>query len=147
MIRQSGNILDIAQAICTRSNRVLGFDHQYRVDLLMMGSCRTGQLVQKAVFFFRGCTTCRLQWPVHSCQGSILLTKIPAASWDAGKGLDKALQSMSYFVPLPSRSLAWHRRMHFSHGYLHDLLFKIGLRSDRLWHPRVPSFTRFRHCI
>ena len=35
-----GNILDIAQAICTRSNRVLGFVHQYCVHLLMKGFCR-----------------------------------------------------------------------------------------------------------
>ena len=35
---QSGNILDIAQAICTRSNRVLGFVHQYCVH--MKGFCR-----------------------------------------------------------------------------------------------------------
>ena len=36
----NGNILGIAQAICTRSNRVLGFVHQYRVHLLMKGFCR-----------------------------------------------------------------------------------------------------------
>ena len=66
MIRQSGNILDIAQAICTRSNRVLGFVHQYRVHLLMMGILSDGQLVQS--WPYRGCTTFRLQWPVHSCQ-------------------------------------------------------------------------------
>ena len=40
MIRQSGNILDIAQANCTRANRVLGIVHQYRVHLLMKDHCR-----------------------------------------------------------------------------------------------------------
>ena len=33
MLRQSGNILDIAKAICNRSNRVLGFVNQHRVTL------------------------------------------------------------------------------------------------------------------
>ena len=41
MLRQSGNILDIAKAICNRSNRVLGFVNLHRVHLLMKGLCRT----------------------------------------------------------------------------------------------------------
>ena len=40
MLRQSRNILDIAQAICARSKRILGFVSQYRVHLLMKGLCR-----------------------------------------------------------------------------------------------------------
>ena len=35
MLRQSGNILDTARAICSRSDHVLGFVSQDRVDLLM----------------------------------------------------------------------------------------------------------------
>ena len=38
---KSGNILDIAKAICSRSNRVQGFVSQHRVRLLMKGLCRT----------------------------------------------------------------------------------------------------------
>ena len=41
MIRQSGNILDIAHAICTRSSHILGFVIQHRVHSLMNGLCRT----------------------------------------------------------------------------------------------------------
>ena len=41
MLRQSGNILDIAKAICSRSNRVLGFVYHHRVHLLMQNLCRT----------------------------------------------------------------------------------------------------------
>ena len=41
MIRWSGIILDVAQASCTRSNRVLGSDHQHRVHLLMKCLCRS----------------------------------------------------------------------------------------------------------
>ena len=57
MIRRRGNILDIAQAICTRSNRVLGFVHQYRVHLLMKclcrsaNSCEVGLIVVHCVSF------------------------------------------------------------------------------------------------
>ena len=41
MLRQSGNILDIARATCSHSNRVLGFVSQPRVHLLVKGPCRT----------------------------------------------------------------------------------------------------------
>ena len=40
MLRLSGNILDIGKAICSRSNRVLGFVNLHRVHLLMKGLCR-----------------------------------------------------------------------------------------------------------
>ena len=39
-LRQRANVLDIAQAICGRSNRVLGFVIQHRVRLLVKGLCR-----------------------------------------------------------------------------------------------------------
>ena len=41
MLRQSGNILDKAKTICSRSNRVPGFVYQHRVHLLMQSLCRT----------------------------------------------------------------------------------------------------------
>ena len=85
MIRQSGNILDIAQAICTRSNRVLGFVHQYRVHLLMMGSCRTansckaGLIVGAPRVACNGlCTAARL----HSADEN------PCCLLGCGQGLD-----------------------------------------------------------
>ena len=40
MIRQSGNILDIASATCSRSNRALGFVSQHRIPSLVKGLCR-----------------------------------------------------------------------------------------------------------
>ena len=40
VLRQSGNILDIASATCSRSNRALGFVSQHRVHSLMKGLCR-----------------------------------------------------------------------------------------------------------
>ena len=48
MIRQSGNILDIASAICSRSNRTLKFVRQHRVHSLLKdlwraaNSCKAG---------------------------------------------------------------------------------------------------------
>ena len=41
ILRQSGNILDIAKAVCSRSHCVLGFVSQHRVHLLVKGPCRT----------------------------------------------------------------------------------------------------------
>ena len=40
MLRQSENVLAIAESICSRSNRVLGSVNQHRVHLLMKGLCR-----------------------------------------------------------------------------------------------------------
>ena len=40
ILRRSGNILDMASAICSRSNRVLGFVSQHRVHVFMQGLCR-----------------------------------------------------------------------------------------------------------
>ena len=40
LLRQSDNVLDIAQATCRRSNRVQGSVNQYPVHLLMKGLCR-----------------------------------------------------------------------------------------------------------
>ena len=45
MVRESGNILDIPKAICTRSSRVLGFVNQYRVHLLMAANSFKAGLV------------------------------------------------------------------------------------------------------
>ena len=50
LLRQSGNILDIAQAICKRSNRVLGFVNEYRVHLLMKGLCRAANSYKPGFF-------------------------------------------------------------------------------------------------
>ena len=41
MLRESGHILDIAKAICSRSDCALGFVDQLRVHSLIKGLCRT----------------------------------------------------------------------------------------------------------
>ena len=85
MIRWSGIILDIAQAsCCTRSNRVLGFVHQYRVHLLMKclcrsaNSCEVGLIVVHCVSLALACALL----PV-----SILPMKTPDTSWDVAQDL------------------------------------------------------------
>ena len=40
LLRQSENVLGIAQAVRSRSNRALGFVNQHRVHLLTKGLCR-----------------------------------------------------------------------------------------------------------
>ena len=120
MIRQSGNIFDIAQAICTRSNRVLGFFHPYRVHLLMMGSCRTANSCKAGLI---------VGAPRVACNGLCTAARLHSTDENPGMrpriGVLTALHSMSYFVPLPCRSLAWHRRVHFSHGQLSKLEFVV----------------------
>ena len=41
LMRQSGSILDVATALCSRSNTAIGFVSQHRVLSLMEGLCRT----------------------------------------------------------------------------------------------------------
>ena len=41
MLHQSGNILDIAKAICSHSTHIRGFVSQHRVHLLMQSLCPT----------------------------------------------------------------------------------------------------------
>ena len=40
LLRQSGNVLDIAQAVCRRCDRIVGFVNQCLVHLFMKGLCR-----------------------------------------------------------------------------------------------------------
>ena len=49
LIRQSGSILDIATAICSRSNCAFGFVNQHRVLSLMEGRCRAAKSCKAGV--------------------------------------------------------------------------------------------------
>ena len=66
LLRQSENVLGIAQAVRSRSNRALGFVNQHRVHFGHQGSLSCRQLVQ--TWFHRWCLTCRMKWFVHGCQ-------------------------------------------------------------------------------
>ena len=67
LLRQSENVLGIAQAVRSRSNRALGFVNQNRVHLLTKGlcraanSCKLGLIVSASRVAFNGlCTAARL---------------------------------------------------------------------------------------
>ena len=67
LLRQSENVLGIAQAVRSRSNRALGFVNKHRVHLLTKGlcraanSCKLGLIVSASRVAFNGlCTTARL---------------------------------------------------------------------------------------
>ena len=51
MPRPRGSILDIANAICSCSNRALGFVSQHRVHLPMQGLCRTANSCKPGLLF------------------------------------------------------------------------------------------------
>ena len=85
MVRQSGNIFEIASAICFRSNCALGFVLQYRVQYLVKclcltaNSCKTGLLVGALRIACNGlCTAARF----HSADD------IPGCLLGCSEGLD-----------------------------------------------------------
>ena len=85
LIRQSRTILDIATAICSRSNCAIGFVNQHRVLSLMEGLCRTansckaGMVVGALRIACNGlCTAARF----HTADGT------QDAFWAATGGLD-----------------------------------------------------------
>ena len=131
LLRQSGNILDIAQAICQRSNRILGHVNQYRVHMLMKGLCRVRHLVQTRSH----CRCCprRMQRSMYHCQiPCFRRSSLLPRGVRRGTRLFTALQPLTCFVSPSQLSVAWHRRMHFHHGFFYDLLSKIAVRSDNL---------------
>ena len=105
----SGNILDIAQAICTRSNRVLGFVHQYCVHLLMKDFCRAA----------------------NSCKASLIV----GAPRVACNGLCTAARFHSAMITLDascSAHFSGTSERVSPTAILKNLLLHIGIRSDRL---------------
>ena len=86
MIRQRCNILDIAAAICSPTFLALGFVSQHRVHTLMKGLCRVSNSCKAGVIVAVYCVF--LAMACALLPGSILLTNIPDASWDAAKLLD-----------------------------------------------------------
>ena len=66
MLHQSGNILDIATATCSRSNCAVGFCKPASRSLANERRLSDGQLAQS--WSYRGRRGVRLQWLVHDCQ-------------------------------------------------------------------------------
>ena len=98
MIRQSGNILDIAHAICTRSSHILGFVIQHRVHSLMNGLCRTASSCKA------GLTVGALR---VDCNGLCAATRSQTADENPGYLLGCG-EGQNCLRPLHSHCLAWH---------------------------------------
>ena len=116
MIRQSGNIIDIATAICSRADCVLGFLNQHRVHSLMKGFCRTTQLVQS--WSYRGRPEDCLQWPVgarfHTAEGNPGCLIRSATGLNCLRHYSRCPTMFDYFLTIWS----WHQRMYLTCSYL-----------------------------
>ena len=131
LLRQSGNILDIAQAICKRSNRVLGFVNQYRMHLLMKGlcratiSCKPGLVVGAVRVACNGlCTAARFHTVDEHPGCNLGCTEKPDClrHYNCCPILFDHLKSL---WPGTDECIS-------PTAILNDLLFKIAVRSDRL---------------
>ena len=137
MIRQSGNIVDIAQAICTRSNHVLGFVNQCRVHLLMNG------LRRAAIFCGAGLIVGALR---VDCNG--LCTAIRSHTADEIPGcLLGCAEGQNCLRSLPSHYLVWYRRMHLSYDYPWWHIMQNWNSQWQTLYPRVWSCENLRHCV
>ena len=83
MIRLSGNLFDVASAICSRPNCALGFCQSASCPFTQERPLSDGLLVQS--WPCRGCTTYRLQWLVHGCQVPFFRRKLWMLLWDVVK--------------------------------------------------------------
>ena len=123
----------IAQAICRRSNRALGFVNQHRVHLLMKGLCRAANSCKPGLIVFalrvacNGlCTAARF----HTVEENLGCTLKCSEDLDCLRHCNRC---PTLFDHLLSLSLL--------HGtgecispmpIFNDLLFKIAVRNDRL---------------
>ena len=143
LLRQSGNILDIAQAISQRSNRILGHVNQYRVHMLMKGLCRVtilckpGLIVVTVRVACSGlCTTARFHvFDDHRC----CLLRCPQ-ELDCLRHCNLCpilFRHLSSLCPGTGECIS-------STTIFHDHLFKLAVRSDRLC-ILVSGFVAFCH--
>ena len=117
MLRQSDNVLNIAHAICTRSDRALGFVNQHRVHWVHVfikglcraaNSCKIGILVRAFGVACNGLRTYARFTPPK---------KILVALWGAQKVFVACGTPIVSTLFDFSFSLGRHRGMHFSHFY------------------------------
>ena len=131
MLRDSGNIFDMAKAICSRSNRALGFVKQHRVHLLMNGLCRVANSCKAALIVGASriacnglCTAARF----HTVEEN------PECLLGCHGGLDcfRHYKQCPHVVSPHLFALARHQRVYITTAIFNGLLFKIAVRSDRL---------------
>ena len=129
---QSGNTLDIASAVCSRSNRALGFVSKRRVHTLMEGLCRAAYSCKAGLTVGALCV---------ACNGLCKAARFHSANENPVclSGCSEGLDWLRHYNQCPTlfRSLLviW-----LSTGecisptaIFNDLLFKIGVRRDRLY--------------
>ena len=136
MIRQSGNIFDVASAICSRSNCALGFVLQYRVHYLVKclcrtaNSCKAGLIVGALRIACNGlCTAARF----HSADD------IPGCLLGCSEGLDCSRHYNQCPTLFRSLLAIWPGTGDCISptAIFNDLLFKIAVRSEQAVHSRV----------
>ena len=131
MLRLSGNILDIAKAICNRSNRVLGFVNQHRVHLLMKALCRTANSRKPGLVI----GALRI-----ACNGLCTAARFHKAEDNLGcrLGCLEELDCLRHYncchILSDHLNSPWQGTKEYISptAIFNDLLFKIAVRSDRL---------------
>ena len=131
MLRESGNILDIATVICSRSFCALGFVNQHRVLSLMKGLCRAAN-------------SCKAGLVVGAlriaCNGLRTVARFHTAEENPGSllGCHEGLDCLRHYNRCPTlldhiRSL-WPGASECISptAIFNDVLFKIAVGSDRL---------------
>ena len=117
MLRESGNILDIVSAVCSRSNRALGFVNQHRVHSLMKALCRTANSCKAGLIV----GALRV-----ACNGLCTAARFHTAEENPGflLGCHEGLDCLRHYNRCPTlfesfRSL-WprHQRVYLTNGYL-----------------------------
>ena len=128
MLRQSGNILDVAKAICSRSNRVLGSVNLHRVHLLMKGLCRTDNSCKPGLVVGAPrnglCTATRFHTAEEN-SGCILGCSEGLVCLRNKKCCPTLLDHLNPLWPGANECIS-------PTAILNDLLFKIVVRSDML---------------
>ena len=121
MLRQSGDILDIARAICSSSNGALGFVNQHRVLSLMQGSCRTANSCEAGLIV----GALRI-----ACNCLCTAARFHTAGENPGclVGCHEELDCLRHYNRCPTLfdhicfPLARHQRVYFTNGYLQRFL-------------------------
>ena len=90
LLRQKGNVLDIADAICSRSNRPLGFVNHHCVHLLLQGLCRAANFMHS--------THC-MQWPFSAIHFSNVLFAARDSASSSQDDWTRSLRLSTYEAP------------------------------------------------
>ena len=129
LTRQSGNVLDIAMAICSRFNCASDFVNQHRVLSLMKGLCRVANSCKAGVVVAR----CVLR--VMVCARLPSAEENPRCLAKRHEGIDCMRHRNRCPTLFESLCSSWPGTGECISltAISNDLLFKIAVRSDRLY--------------